>query len=123
MITSLLLSVFGVASTEKIDKQRFPNSISEFRTIRLENFEQTILIRGRNIANPIILFIHGEPGMPEMAEVRALSHSLEKKFTFVAWDQRVSGKSYSKNIPNLTHKQIVEDGVALIQYLKQHFKE
>ncbi len=123
MITSLLLSIFGRASTERIDKQKFPNSISEFRTISLGNFGQTILIRGRNIANPIILFIHGGPGMPEMHEVRELSNSLENNFTLVTWDQRGCGKSYSKNAPNLTHKQIIEDGVALIHYLKQYFKK
>jgi len=75
MITSLLLSVFGISGTEKIDKLKFPNSISEFRTISLGNFEQTILIRGENITNPIILFIHGGPGMagllPGIKEVAA----------------------------------------------------
>jgi len=123
MITSLLLSVFGISGTEKIDKLKFPNSISEFRTISLGNFEQTILIRGENITNPIILFIHGGPGMAETPEVRVLSKSLEKNFTLVAWDQRGCGKSYSKHVPNLTRKQIVEDAVALIRYLKQNFQK
>jgi pimeloyl-ACP methyl ester carboxylesterase len=117
------MSVFGVASTKRIDKQKFSNSIAEFRTIPLGNFNQKILIRGENISNPIILFIHGGPGMSEMHEVRELSNALEDRFTLVTWDQRGCGKSYSNNVPNLTHMQIVEDGVELIQYLKQHFKK
>ena len=121
MIISLLKSIFGMANTEKIDKQKFPNSISEFRTVDLGNFEQTILIRGRDIANPIILFIHGGPGIAEMHEVRALSNSLEENFTVVTWDQRGCGKSYSKHVPNFTHKQIAEDCVELIRYLKKQF--
>jgi predicted alpha/beta-fold hydrolase len=118
MIIALLKSIFGVVNTEKIDKHKFPNSISEFRAISLGNFEQSILIRGKDIANPMILFIHGGPGITEMHEVRALSNSLEENFTLVIWDQRGCGKSYAKQVPNFTRKQIAEDGVALIQYLK-----
>lgn len=120
---ALLKSIFGVASTEKIDKQKFPNSISEFRTISLGNFEQSILIRGKDKANPIILFIHGGPGIAEMHEVRALSNSLEENFTLVIWDQRGCGKSYAKQVPNFTHRQIAEDAAELIQYLKHQFNK
>ncbi|WP_169337691.1 alpha/beta fold hydrolase [Segetibacter koreensis] len=123
MIISLVKSIFGAASTEKIDKQKFPNSIAELRAISVGNFEQYILIRGKDIANPIILFIHGGPGIAEMHEVRALSNSLEANFTLVTWDQRGCGKSYSKQVPNFTHKQITADGAALIQYLKHHFNK
>ena len=123
MLISLLKSIFGVANTEKIDKQKFPNSISEFRVISLGNFEQSILIRGKDISNPIILFIHGGPGLAEMHEVRTLSNFLEEDFTLVTWDQRGCGKSYSRNVPNLTHKQIAEDGAELIHYLKEKFNK
>lgn len=61
MIGSLLPSFFGMENTKKIDKQKAPNSISEFRMIRLGNYEQTILIRGKYVANPTILVIHGRP--------------------------------------------------------------
>jgi pimeloyl-ACP methyl ester carboxylesterase len=58
-----------------------------------------------------------------MHEVRALSHSLEEKFTIVTWDQRGCGKSYSRNVPNFSHKQIAEDSAELIHYLKRNFNK
>ena len=50
-------------------------------------------IRGQNRANPVLLFLHGGPGLPE----KLFSHvnaELARDFTVVRWDQRGAGKSY-----------------------------
>ena len=34
--------------------------------VKLGGMDQYILVRGENIGSPIILFLHGGPGMPTM---------------------------------------------------------
>ena len=66
--------------------------------MRLGGIEQTVLIRGDDRRNPVLLFVHGGPGLPEMP----VSHrhaELERDFTVVHWDQRGAGKSYDFGDP------------------------
>ena len=41
------------------------NSVSEKRCATIGGVAQGMFIRGENIQNPVILFLHGGPGMPE----------------------------------------------------------
>ena len=43
-----------------------PNSVAEISYLRLGGFDQWVMIRGENIANPILILLHGGPGFPEM---------------------------------------------------------
>lgn len=99
------------------------NSISEYRTINLGSVEQSILIRGHDRSNPVLLYIHGGPGNPETAFITPYQSEWEKKFTVVNWDQRGSGRSYSKkiNTETLTTAQICADALELTQYLRDAF--
>lgn len=67
--------------------------------INLGLLEQWILIRGNNENNPVILFLHGGPGLPMMPFHQHFQSNMEDKYTVVHWDQRGAGKSYSEDIP------------------------
>ncbi|MDP4094965.1 MAG: alpha/beta hydrolase [Bacillota bacterium] len=99
------------------------NGISEIRKIRLGQLDQYILIRGENIHNPVLLYLHSGPGTTEMISFRKAHRKLEKYFTVVYWEQRGTGKSYSSRIPeaSMTIEQLVSDAHELAEYLKEEF--
>lgn len=100
-----------------------PNSIAEERRIVLGGWDQYVLVRSRNKANPILLFVHGGPGTPEMPLVRVYNNDLENDFVFVNWDQRGTGKSYASNIDpkTITLDQITRDLDQLVDQLRAEF--
>lgn len=97
------------------------NSIAFFDKVSLGGLEQQVLIRGNNKDNPVILFLHGGPGAPDMPMVKYFNGDLEKVFTIVTWDQRGAGKSYSEDVfdSHFTMSQFVEDAKELTDYLKR----
>ncbi len=109
----------------------FPNkgenkkNINSLEKITLGNVKQWILIRGQNVSNPILLFLHGGPGFPEMPFTHIDSQRLEKHFIVVNWDQRGAGKSYKEQISKETMniEQFLSDTYELIQYLKARFSK
>lgn len=105
--------------------QRLENSIATLDSVVLGNIEQSILIRGQNIDNPILLFLHGGPGYPQISFARKFQSKLERDFIIVNWDQRGSGKSYSRHVPqdSMTRDQFIMDTFELIDYLLDRFDQ
>lgn len=102
---------------------RIPNSIASLEKMTLGGIEQWVLIRGKNRNNPVLLFLHGGPGSPEMPMIRAFNAALEEHFVVVNWDQRGSGKSFSETIPaqSFTIEQFVSDTHELVARLRKRF--
>ena len=89
--------------------------------VTLGDFPQTIRIRGDDRQrNPVLLFIHGGPGLPEMP-VAHRNAELERVFTVVHWDQRGAGKSFSFHTPNMRAEQFVNDTLELSRELRRRF--
>lgn len=110
---------------EEETKIETDNGISSLEEITLGDLKQWIFIRGTDQKNPILIFLHGGPGVPAMgiASSRNLDAELIKHFTVVHWDQRGAGKSYNSNIPinSMTFDRMVEDCNELIDYLRNRF--
>jgi pimeloyl-ACP methyl ester carboxylesterase len=97
------------------------NSIATMEYVELGGARQFILVRGKNVENPVLLMLHGGPGSTELPMWRRFNSPLEDYYTVVYWDQRGSGKSFDKDIPveSLTIDQLVEDTHELTTLLKQ----
>src|ERR1700686_3741814 len=101
-----------------------PNSIASLERIRLGDVDQYILIRGNDSSLPVVLFLHGGPGMPAMYLAHSFQRELEKEFVVVQWDRRAAGKSYREDISStLTTEQLVADTVELTNVLRARFHQ
>jgi pimeloyl-ACP methyl ester carboxylesterase len=121
----LAISVARPATTEPIlgaGGEPLPGSIAELRTLTIGGHEQTMMIRGRDIQNPVLLYLAGGPGGTDLGAMRA-DVGLEQYFVVVTWDQRGSGKSYAALDPveTLTLEQMVSDTIVVTNYLRERF--
>ena len=100
-------------------------SISTMEQVEINGTAHEIMIRGVNTSNPIIIFIHGGPACSEIPYVRKYQKDLERQFTIVHYDQRGSGKSYHffEDYSNLTADLLVEDLLALTDYISERFNQ
>jgi pimeloyl-ACP methyl ester carboxylesterase len=105
------------------DGEILPNSIAEISYLRLDGFDQWVMIRGENIANPILILLHGGPGFPEMRLFRTFNAPLEQSFTVVYWMQRGTSKSFDRRMPasSLTIEQFIADLDELAEMLRARF--
>ncbi|MUT65951.1 alpha/beta fold hydrolase [Paenibacillus sp. NEAU-GSW1] len=104
---------------------RLRNSVANISPISIRGNKQWILVRGRNIQKPLLLFLHGGPGVTTMGFASKLQRQLEEHFICVHWDQRGAGKSYDKRVFNdhLTIDDYVEDIRVLSIYLSQKYNK
>lgn len=96
--------------------------IDALESVQLGGVRQWIQIRGHDRALPMLLFLHGGPGIPEMPFAYA-NAELEKHFVVVHWDQRGAGKSFDPAIPpgSMRIDQLVSDARELVNLLRQRF--
>jgi pimeloyl-ACP methyl ester carboxylesterase len=102
-----------------------PQSIASLEQVLLTGGRQYVLIRGKDKQNPILLFLHGGPGMPTMYLAHDFQRDLEQNFVVVQWDRRGAGKSYAAGVaaPNLSVSQEIEDAIELIDQLSARFHQ
>lgn len=95
-------------------------SIVSMEKVMIGGVKQTIMIRGENRDNPVLLMIHGGPGQSEIYLSHMVNGPLEKFFTIINWDQRGAGKSYSRAVKpeHITLAQLLADGEEVIQYVR-----
>jgi pimeloyl-ACP methyl ester carboxylesterase len=97
--------------------------INVIEQVELGGDRQWISIRGSDIHNPVLLFLHGGPGSANLAKLRVQVPELEQHFVVVNWDQRGAGKSGSPgfDLTTLTRQQLVADAHELVDVLKKRF--
>jgi pimeloyl-ACP methyl ester carboxylesterase len=98
-------------------------SVASLEKVSLGGVSQWILVRGREKSHPILLFLHGGPGMPMMYLAHRFQRPLEDSFLCVQWDQRGAGKSFHKGIhpSSLTVEQLLSDALELIHLLQDRY--
>jgi pimeloyl-ACP methyl ester carboxylesterase len=103
------------------------NGINSLEAVRIGGINQWIEVRGQDVNNPILLFIHGGPGVAFIPMSGAFQDPWEKYFTVVQWDQRGAGKTYASNDLELQRKtmnvaQMEQDALDVGNYLRTRFK-
>jgi pimeloyl-ACP methyl ester carboxylesterase len=104
LIGLLVLALYSPGKLEPLkDKEgvEIVGSISEKIFTEIGGIKQGFFIRSEIPENPVILFLHGGPGSPELPMFYPFEtpERLEKYFTVCYWDQRGAG---SKSIPTTT---------------------
>ncbi len=124
-LTVLLLLVSSGQIKPYLDENGKPlaGSVSEKIWVSINGAEQGMFIRGKNIDNPVLLFVHGGPGMPEYFLADAQDTGLGDKFTVCYWEQRGSGLSYRNGMDMscITVEQLVADTIGVTRYLQKRF--
>lgn len=100
-----------------------PGSISERVTVEIGGVPQGMIIQSLDTANPVLLFLHGGPGMPEFFLQNTHPTGLEQDFTVVWWEQRGAGMSWSRDLDpsDLTIDRLILDTVEVADYLRNRF--
>jgi pimeloyl-ACP methyl ester carboxylesterase len=91
--------------------------------VEINGTKQGMFISSTSDKNPVLLFVHGGPGMPEYFLNGIYPTGLEKYFTVCWWDQRGAGLSYSNSLDyaNITVEQNIKDIVSVINYLRTRY--
>jgi proline iminopeptidase len=103
------------------------NGIDSLGRVRIGGIDQWIEVRGQNVDSPILLFIHGGPGIAFIPLANSFQGPWEKSFTVVEWDQRGAGKTYSSNDKDLQRRtmnvpQMEQDTLEVVSYLCNRFQ-
>ncbi len=100
-----------------------PNGIDEAMFVPIRGTLQWITVRGRDRNNPVILMIHGGPGVTHSGFAVSFV-PWEKDFTIVQWDQPGAGRTFEQEgdrfPPDLTIESMARDGVSVAEFLETH---
>lgn len=98
-------------------------SIAEKIYTKINGIDMGMIIKSKNISNPVLLIVHGGPGMPEYPLTEEYPTGLEDNFTVVWWEQRGAGLSYNSGISKekMTTDQFISDTIQVSKYLCQRF--
>ncbi len=127
-LIAFVVALARPASTDPIvdaNGEEIPGSIAELTTVDINGHDLHLMIRGRSLDNPVLLFLAGGPGGSEMGAMRNHLPELEEHFTVVTWDQRGNGKSYDELDPTDTYTlgSVVDDTIAVTNYLRDRFEQ
>lgn len=132
LIIGLVILILIIISPGKLEPLKdkngnpIPHSITEKVKLEIGGVKQQAFILGEKKENPVLLFLHGGPGSPELPLVFTNNgdRRLEEEFIVCYWDQRGAGMSRA-GIPveTMTLEQLIADTHKITQYLKKRFHQ
>ncbi len=102
-------------------KRRYP--IDEHLKLPVNGTELDLRIRGTSEENPVLLFLHGGPGICDRHFVLENQAALTDVFTLACFDQRGSGKSYTlaQAAVHMDMETVLKDASAAVDWLLGRF--
>lgn len=92
--------------------------------VKLGGLPQKIHIKTDDEQKPVLLFLHGGPGVCNRHGILSSHSDLLDTFTLVAWDQRGSGGSFwGAKTEELSIRRLTDDAAELVQWLCQRFRK
>jgi proline iminopeptidase len=98
-------------------------SIAALESMRLGGVVQWLTLRGHDVANPILLYVHGGPGGPDLGAMRHFVPELEEHFVVAHWSQRGAGKSYAHELSDDRMPDLVAAYVGVNQVVDRGAEE
>ncbi|MFF4845837.1 alpha/beta fold hydrolase [Streptomyces collinus] len=99
-----------------------PNGIDESSYVPIGGIDQWVSIRGEDLANPVILEIHGGPGASNLVFTHR-TRAWERHFTIVRWDMRGAGRTFAAGGPEgqgeMTLDRLYRDALEVTQYVRE----
>lgn len=91
--------------------------------INIGNTRSGMFIIGEDINNPVLLFLHGGPGMPTLFLEKQYPTGLVQHFTVCYWEQTGGGISFDPEIlpEEMSVDRIVKDAIEVTKYLMERF--
>jgi pimeloyl-ACP methyl ester carboxylesterase len=101
-----------------------PGGVREQTYADLGGVSQYLNIRGADADNPVIIWLHGGPGMPSSYVTNTYQSRLEGSYTVIQWDQRGCGRTYIKT-PDapVSLDLLLGDLDDLVDYAAQRFHQ
>jgi pimeloyl-ACP methyl ester carboxylesterase len=101
-----------------------PGGVAELAHVDAGGHHLGLMIRGRDPARPVLLFVPGAPGGSETGAMRAHLAALESHFVVATLDRRGGGASYAALDPTstMTPAENVADILAVTDYLRSRFR-
>jgi proline iminopeptidase len=96
VVAAVVIKTFGPISTPAFrDSNGRPiaNSIAAVERWRVNGIDESVILRGRDLSSPVLVWLHGGPGSSETSLLRVMNGALEDHFTVVYWDQRLAGQT------------------------------
>jgi proline iminopeptidase len=100
-------------------------SIAVLERMRLGGVDQWLTLRGHDASNPLLLYVHGGPGGPDLGTIRHFVPELEEHFVVAHWRQRGAGKSHARapSGDGMTMARFVADLEELSLHLLRRFEQ
>ncbi|MBP5520574.1 MAG: alpha/beta fold hydrolase [Treponema sp.] len=128
-LITILIIVFSVLLVlfigRSINRKTPKNGINKGMFVEINGTKQWIQMYGKNLENPVLLYLHGGPGAPTSLYDHAFTKDWTDIYTVVTWDQRNSGKSYSadQSFSDLSYQNFMQDGLEMTQFLCKFFNK
>lgn len=98
-------------------------SVAELVRVPVTTGELTVLVRGVDTTNPVLLYLAGGPGGSEFGAMRRHGQELEREFVVATLDQRGTGSSYDQLEPVATYTldTAITDVIEVADHLRRRF--
>jgi pimeloyl-ACP methyl ester carboxylesterase len=126
LVLVIVLLIYSPGKPDPFNDSRgepISGSISEKTFIKIGGVRQGMFIRGRNINNPVLLYVHGGPAFPNYFLIDKYAPGLEDIFTVCYWEQRGGGLSFSPDVTleSMNFGQLASDAIEVTEYLRKRF--
>lgn len=127
LLTCIVIIVGARAVTFFSNHITTENGVDEGIYVTLGGQEQYLLIRGEDVENPVIIWLHGGPAGSDAFVNHVFQKYLVDEYTVINWDQRGCGRTYFHNVESdpdnetATFEQAQSDLDELVDYACERF--